>query len=216
MISSHCTYVLWVAWNFLSGQVTCVSTVMPKAQRNFFRFQAEHSKRQSFHRLWCFALLLQGGKLPKTSEKIQRFLTCVESFQGSDMMKWHDASRCVNQILLWKLSELQSRLTGSELFLWGRKGVLRRQKNTRYKVNAPEVFERTQCKSAAKLRESFLPVIQSSCTSDTCDTWRRTPRAQRRSSSSCHLVLILSRRPKQHADDADYGIQRDIKGFKHF
>ena len=39
----------------------------------------------------------------------------------------------------------------------------------------------------------------------------RTPRAQRRSSSSCHLVLIPSRRPKQHAD---YGIQRDIKHFK--
>lgn len=80
----------------ISQWTSDVSTMMPKAQPSFFRFQAEHSKRQSFHRLWCFALLLQGAKghwVDEASENIWKDSTyhSVKDFwHVSWSMKRHD------------------------------------------------------------------------------------------------------------------------------
>ena len=143
MIYSHGMYVLWAAWKFLSGQVTCVSTVTPKSKQKAtvsgIAFQT--AELSSTVMLRCPSTRRKGGTEsthPKTSEKSQHRVKDFETKydQWSDMMKWHDdASPCMKQISFWKLRELQSRLTGSELFLWGRKGVLRRHKTQDIKVN---------------------------------------------------------------------------------
>lgn len=94
MISSHCTYVLWVAWKFLSGQVTCRPRCWKRNQVSF-GFRQSIPNGRAF--IDCDASLsfykaqrgTESTKHPKTSGKIQHIIVS-KIFDMSWSMKRHD------------------------------------------------------------------------------------------------------------------------------